>query len=64
MLKRDFYLIWKIFFCCRNFVAGVLQFQIYQSLCQAAGQAFNNDPRKPLHRCDFYKSQEAGRMLG
>lgn len=48
----------------RNFVAGVLQFQIYQSLCQAAGQAFNNDPRKPLHRCDFYKSQEAGRMLG
>ncbi|XP_077271892.1 angiotensin-converting enzyme Ance-3 [Temnothorax americanus] len=49
----------------RNFVAGVLQFQLYRSLCQAAGQRFGPDnPRRPLHRCDFYRKPEAGRILG
>ncbi|XP_076240177.1 angiotensin-converting enzyme Ance-3 isoform X2 [Calliopsis andreniformis] len=48
----------------RNFVAGVLQFQIYRALCQAAGQRSVDDPRRPLHRCDFYRSPEAGRILG
>ncbi|XP_020294952.1 angiotensin-converting enzyme [Pseudomyrmex gracilis] len=48
----------------RNFVAGVLQFQLYRSLCQAAGQRYVDDPRRPLHRCDFYRSPEAGRILG
>ncbi|KAJ8682442.1 hypothetical protein QAD02_018234, partial [Eretmocerus hayati] len=48
----------------RNFVAGVLQFQLYRSLCQAAGQRSLDDPRKPLHRCDFYRSPEAGKILG
>ncbi|XP_032666101.1 angiotensin-converting enzyme-like isoform X2 [Odontomachus brunneus] len=48
----------------RNFVAGVLQFQLYGALCQAAGQRYLNDPRRPLHKCDFYKSPEAGRILG
>ncbi|XP_014475472.1 PREDICTED: angiotensin-converting enzyme-like [Dinoponera quadriceps] len=49
----------------RNFVAGVLQFQFYRALCQAAGQRGNvDDPRRPLHKCDFYKSPEAGRILG
>ena len=53
-----------LFSFCRNFVAGVLQFQIYRALCQAAGQRFQNDPRRPLHKCDFYRSTEAGRVLG
>ncbi|XP_034940431.1 angiotensin-converting enzyme isoform X2 [Chelonus insularis] len=48
----------------RNFVAGVLQFQLYRGLCQAAGQRFANDPRRPLHRCDFYRNPDAGRVLG
>ncbi|XP_016909807.2 angiotensin-converting enzyme isoform X1 [Apis cerana] len=48
----------------RNFVAGVLQFQLYRALCQAAGQRSVDDFRRPLHRCDFYRSSEAGRILG
>ncbi|CAK9795063.1 Angiotensin-converting enzyme-like protein Ace3 [Anthophora plagiata] len=48
----------------RNFVAGVLQFQLYRALCQAAGQRSVDDPRRPLHRCDYYRSPEAGRILG
>ncbi|KYQ52124.1 Angiotensin-converting enzyme [Trachymyrmex zeteki] len=49
----------------RNFVAGVLQFQLYRALCQAAGQRYGADnPRRPLHRCDFYRKPEAGRILG
>ncbi|KAG7190329.1 hypothetical protein KM043_006444 [Ampulex compressa] len=48
----------------RNFVAGVLQFQLYRAACQAAGQRYTDDPRRPLHRCDFYRSPEAGRILG
>ncbi|XP_014300060.1 angiotensin-converting enzyme isoform X2 [Microplitis demolitor] len=47
----------------RNFVAGVLQFQLYRGLCQAAGQRYTNDPRRPLHKCDFYRSPDAGRVL-
>ncbi|XP_018368600.1 PREDICTED: angiotensin-converting enzyme [Trachymyrmex cornetzi] len=49
----------------RNFVAGVLQFQLYRALCQAAGQRSEIDnPRRQLHRCDFYRKPEAGRILG
>ncbi|CAK9824619.1 Angiotensin-converting enzyme [Anthophora retusa] len=48
----------------RNFVAGVLQFQLYRALCQAAGQRSVDDPRRPLHRCDYYRSSEAGKILG
>ncbi|CAL1685998.1 unnamed protein product [Lasius platythorax] len=48
----------------RNFVAGVLQFQLYRALCQAAGQRFIDNPRRPLHRCDFYRNPEAGGILG
>ncbi|KAL7289294.1 hypothetical protein TKK_0017227 [Trichogramma kaykai] len=47
-----------------NFVAGVLQFQLYRALCQAAGQRSFDDPKKPLHKCDFYRNPEAGRILG
>ncbi|XP_070165381.1 angiotensin-converting enzyme [Polyergus mexicanus] len=48
----------------RNFVAGVLQFQLYRALCQAAGQRYVDNPRRPLHRCDFYRSPAAGGILG
>lgn len=48
----------------RNFVAGILQFQLYRALCQAAGQRYVDDPRRPLHRCDFYRRPDAGRILG
>ncbi|XP_025083196.1 angiotensin-converting enzyme-like isoform X2 [Pomacea canaliculata] len=41
----------------RYFVSGVLQFQFYKALCQAAGHT------GPLHTCDFYGSQEAGQAL-
>ncbi|XP_015174852.1 PREDICTED: angiotensin-converting enzyme [Polistes dominula] len=48
----------------RNFVAGVLQFQIYRALCRTSGQRFSEDSRRPLHKCDFYRNPEAGRILG
>jgi peptidyl-dipeptidase A len=41
----------------RYFLAAVLQFQFYQSLCEASGH------RGPLYRCSFYGSAEAGRKL-
>lgn len=42
----------------RYFLADILQFQFYRSLCQAAGHT------GPLYRCSFYGSREAGRRLG
>ncbi|XP_012283473.1 angiotensin-converting enzyme [Orussus abietinus] len=48
----------------RNFVAGVLQFQLFRSLCRAASQRYPDIARRPLHKCDFYRSPEAGRVLG
>ena len=41
----------------RYFLARVLQFQFYRSLCREAGYT------GPLHRCSFYGSKEAGRKL-
>ncbi|HEX2780124.1 MAG TPA: M2 family metallopeptidase [Gemmatimonadaceae bacterium] len=41
----------------RYFLARVLQFQFYRSLCQASGY------KGPLHRCSFYGSKEAGAKL-
>jgi peptidyl-dipeptidase A len=41
----------------RYFLAGILQFQFYRSLCQAAGH------QGPLYRCSFYGSADAGRKL-
>jgi len=38
----------------RYFLARILQFQFYRSLCQASGYT------GPLHRCTFYGSKEAG----
>ncbi|KAB0802038.1 hypothetical protein PPYR_04224 [Photinus pyralis] len=45
------------------FVARILQFQIYRSLCKASGQYDPNNPSLPLHQCDFYESVEAGKKL-
>nr|CAD7417556.1 unnamed protein product [Timema poppensis] len=41
----------------RYFVSLILQFQLHESLCQAAGHF------GPLHTCDIYRSREAGRLL-
>lgn len=41
----------------------ILQFQLYRGLCKVANQYDPKDPNKPLHKCDFYKSQEAGQKL-
>ena len=41
----------------RYFVALILQFQIHEALCQAAGH------KGPLHTCDIYRSKEAGLLL-
>ncbi|XP_038055872.1 angiotensin-converting enzyme-like [Patiria miniata] len=42
----------------RYFLAYVLQFQLYQSLCRHAGHV------GPLHKCDLYNSTQAGKALG
>lgn len=42
----------------RYYVALLLQFQIHEALCDAAG--FNGQ----LHLCEIYRSREAGRILG
>lgn len=41
----------------RYFLARVLQFQFYRSLCREAGYT------GPLHRCSFFGSREAGAKL-
>jgi len=46
------------------FVAHLLEFQFYKALCMEAGEYNPSNPNtKPLHKCDFYKSQAAGRKL-
>ncbi|XP_063906730.1 angiotensin-converting enzyme [Zophobas morio] len=47
----------------RYFVSTLLQFQIYRALCRAAGQYDSGDLSRPLHKCDIYRSKEAGRIL-
>jgi peptidyl-dipeptidase A len=41
----------------RYFLARILQFQFYRTLCQEAGHT------GPLHQCSFYGSKEAGAKL-
>ncbi|GJQ72779.1 Ance-3 [Trypoxylus dichotomus] len=47
----------------RYFVSTLLQFQIYRTLCRAAGQYDPQDLSRPLHKCDIYRSKEAGDIL-
>jgi len=49
---------WQIIDVCRYFVSLVLQFQLHEVLCEAAGHF------GPLHTCNIYRSREAGRLLG
>ncbi|KAL5242758.1 hypothetical protein ACI65C_010168 [Semiaphis heraclei] len=41
----------------------VLQFQIHKAMCLASGQYRPNDPNKLLHKCDIYRSKEAGAIV-
>ncbi|KAK6620053.1 hypothetical protein RUM43_011874 [Polyplax serrata] len=41
----------------RYFLSVVMQFQLYESLCEASGHYGQ------LHTCDIYRSREAGRLL-
>ncbi|KAJ8966319.1 hypothetical protein NQ314_003584 [Rhamnusium bicolor] len=41
----------------RYYVALLLEFQIHEAMCDAAGH------NGPLHTCDVYRSREAGRVL-
>ncbi|KAF5284087.1 hypothetical protein FQA39_LY17136 [Lamprigera yunnana] len=45
------------------FVAHILEFQLYRSLCKVAGEYDPEDVTKPLHNCDFYRSKEVGEKL-
>jgi peptidyl-dipeptidase A len=46
------------------FVAHILEFSFYKSLCIEADQYDPNNPTaKPLHKCDFYKNIKAGDKL-
>ncbi|XP_045585496.2 LOW QUALITY PROTEIN: angiotensin-converting enzyme [Procambarus clarkii] len=47
----------------RYFVGIVLQFQFYKALCIKAGEYDPLYPSKPLHKCDFYQSKEAGSAM-
>ncbi|XP_050426302.1 angiotensin-converting enzyme-like [Adelges cooleyi] len=41
----------------KYFISIVLQFQMHSALCTAAGHV------GPMHKCDIYRSKEAGRLL-
>lgn len=41
----------------KYFVGAVMQFQLFESLCDISGHVGD------LHLCDIYRSQEAGRLL-
>lgn len=45
------------------FVAHILQFQFHKAVCLAAGQYDPNNASKPLHKCDIYQSEAAGKLL-
>ncbi|XP_061381420.1 angiotensin-converting enzyme-like [Danaus plexippus] len=42
----------------KYFLATVLEFQVFEQLCAAAGHNGH------LHECDIYRSRDAGRLLG
>ncbi|CAG0891424.1 unnamed protein product [Cyprideis torosa] len=46
------------------FVSVILQYQFYEALCKEASQFDPDSPvSTPLHKCDFYGSKEAGKLL-
>jgi len=47
----------------RYFTAFIYEFQFYRAICLATGNYVPGNPSKPLHRCNFYGSIEAGNKL-
>jgi len=47
----------------RYFTAFIYEFQFYRAMCLQSGRYVPGDPKKPLHRCNFYGSVEAGNKL-
>ena len=45
------------------FTAYIYEFQFYRAMCLQSGRYVPGDPKKPLHRCNFYGSVEAGNKL-
>merc|ERR1711910_149795 len=40
----------------RYFTAFIYEFQFYRAMCLQSGRYVPGDPKKPLHRCNFYGS--------
>jgi len=47
----------------RYFTAFIYEFQFYRALCLESGDYVPGDPKKPLHRCNFYGNTAAGDKL-
>lgn len=45
------------------FVAHILQFSFYKSLCIEAGEYEAGNPLKQLHKCDYFNNTQAGDKL-
>lgn len=45
------------------FVSHILEFSFYKALCIEAGEYTVDNPKKPLHECDFYQSKKAGAKI-
>lgn len=52
---------------CRYFLGGILQMEIYKTLCQISlyGSPKTDEEKLavPLHRCDIYGSKKSGKHL-
>ena len=47
----------------RYFTAFIYEFQFYRAMCLESGRYVPGDPKKPLHRCNFWGSMAAGDKL-
>ncbi|KAF5302724.1 hypothetical protein FQR65_LT08466 [Abscondita terminalis] len=45
------------------FIAHILEFQLYRSMCKTAKQYDPKNSSLPLYKCDFYQSKEVGQKL-
>lgn len=44
-------------------ISEILGYQIYRGLCIASNQYVPGDPSLPLHNCDYYEQENAGKLL-
>lgn len=44
-------------------ISEILGYQIYKGLCLATNQYVPGDPTRPLHNCDYYQQESAGKLL-